>query len=821
MTRPIFISISFLFFIFTSTLLAQGNRGGNQPNNANKVQAIIKGKIVDATEKTPLEYATITLLNASKEIITGTITDKVGGFVLETKPGLYTAQIEFISYQTQTISTIEVTEAKPFLNLGTIDLQPDAENLTQIEVRAEKSEFQLSLDKKVFNVGKDLANNGGTAEDILDNVPAVTVDVEGNVSMRGSQNVRILINGKPSGMVGSSDANGLRQLPSNMIEKVEVITNPSARYEAEGMAGIINIVLKKEQKQGVNGSFDFTVGWPHNHGIAVNLNYRKKWVNLFVNYGVYYRKHPGGGFLYQESYQEDTTFILDQQRTHLRGGLSNSIRFGSDFFITPKQTLTAAFLYKKAWEDNVANIDYYDYINNFPENLISKTYRTDDEYEREADLEYSLKYKKEFLREKQELVIDVRYEENSEAEGSELLEKIFNSDDSPSGIPDIKQRSENEEGQRTWSIQADYIHPLGKDHQFETGYRSTFRNIQNDYLVEEEGAMGWESLPGLSNNFNYQENIYALYAVYGNKYGKFSYQAGLRGEYSDVRTELVQTAEINDRQYFDLFPSLHLNYELPKNHAIQLSYSRRITRPRFWFLNPFFTFSDSRNFFSGNPDLDPEYTHSIEFSHVKYWEKASLSSSVYYRHTNGVIERIRQVFDDGTSKTQPENLLTEDAFGIEFTTSYSPTKWWKISGDFNFFRAIKDGGNLGAEFRADAYSWSTNITSRKTVWKDLDIQLRLNYNAPSASTQGIRKSRSALDFGASKDLFKKKATLTFSISDVFNTRKRRYSASGTNFFSEGEWQWRPRVFKLTLNYRLNQKKQRGGRGGGFGGGGDF
>ena len=300
----------------------------------------------------------------------------------------------------------------------------------------------------------------------------------------------------------------------------------------------------------------------------------------------------------------------------------------------------------------------------------------------------------------------------------------------------------------------------------------------------------------------------------------------------------MTTDSLNARDYLNLFPSVHLSYDLPKNNAIQISYSRRVRRPRFWDLNPFFTFSDARNFFSGNPNLDPEFTDSYEIGHIKYWDNASLSSAIYYRYTTDVIQRIRvrgeEVDGQPTTLGFPINLGTRDNFGFEFTFSYKLKKWWRLNGDLNFFRAITEGQyvtdvpeeNTVIDLNADTYSWTSRLTSRMTFWKDIDFQIRGNYRAPRETPQGRAESITHFDVAVSRDVFKKKGTLTLSVRDIFNGRRRRYETFGDDFFSEGDFQWRERQIDLTLNYRLNQKKQRsrrGSRGGGNfdGGGGEF
>ncbi|MEM1326715.1 MAG: outer membrane beta-barrel family protein [Bacteroidota bacterium] len=810
-----------LTFLFISTyLLAQG------PSETFQATTII-GQINDAESGLPLEYATVTLFNKKDtSIIAGTITDTEGKFELTGRIRDAFLKAEFISYETVTIENLNLERGQRTLDLGVINLGASTTTLAEVEVRAEKSEMQMMLDKRVFNVGKDLANMGGSAVEILDNVPSVTVDVEGNVGLRGG-NVRILVNGKPSGLVNADNMNGLRSIPANLIERIEVITNPSARYEAEGMTGIINIVLKKEKQKGINGSFDINVGYPDTYGAAANVNFRRDKFNFFVNYGIRYNENPGLGSNDQRFTRNDTLFFTNIDRDRLRTGWSNNVRLGADYYFSDKDILTTSFLYSRSHDDNFTNLLYEDYVFGL-DNRVGVVERTDDEDEDETNLEYSLSYKKDFKRKGHNLSVDFRYQLNDEVESSDFRETYFDGNRNDLNVPNLLQRSNNDEGEQRGLIQIDYVQPFGKNGRFELGYLGSIRQIRNDYLVEELQDGDWFSLPGLSNNFIYDENIHGVYATYGNKINKFSYQFGLRTEYSDVRTELEQTNEVNDQEYANLFPSAFLTYDLAGGNALQLSYSRRIRRPRFWDLNPFFTFSDARNFFSGNPNLTPEFTDSYELGHIKYWEKGSLGSSIYYRHTEDVIQRLFTADDNGNTIRRPENIATEDSYGVEVTYNYNLADWWRLNGDFNFFRAITSGEFMNAEgisrdLNADTYTWFTRLTSRTTFWKNTDLQVRFNYRAPRIQPQGKVRALYSIDLGLSKDIMQGNGTLTLSVRDLLNSRQYRYLIEEPGFTSENVFQWRARTTTLTFNYRLNQKKKRGGRsrGGYDGGDGDF
>ena len=805
------ITFLLVFLLFVPAFLIAQNRPRAQARPGGGPVPVIKGKVVEAATRQPLEFATITLFRQKDSaLVNGTVTDANGVFSLDARPGRFVIKIEFIGFQSVTISDLATGPRKMVLDLGEVALHIEAGLLEEVEVRAEKSTLTLALDKKVFHVGKDLANSGGTAADVLDNVPSVTVDVEGNVELRGAPGVRILVDGKPSTLVGIRNTSGLRSLPANMIDKIEVVTNPSAKYEAEGLSGIINIVLKKNRKKGINGSIDLAAGYPDNYGVTINMNFRREKLNFFTNYALRYRQSPGIGSTYQEFYSDGSTSITQNNSRRTRGGLSNNFRFGADYFFNKKNTLTTAFSYTYRTANNTNRIEYRDYLNSLS-NPVGLTERTENERENRPALEYSLTYKKHFDRKNHTLTFDLRYQDNTEKESSDYVEAHFLPDEvTPSGRPDLQQRSENTEGVSNFILQADYVYPFGEKGRLEAGWRSGIRDISNDFKVEQFDDFQWIPIDQFTNTLLYSENIHAAYTTLGDKFGKVSLQAGLRAEYSDVRTELVQTREINPRNYFNLFPSLFFGYAFNEKNTLQASYSRRIRRPGYWELNPFLTFTDARHIYGGNPDLNPEFTNSFEVGYLKYLEKGSASASVYYRHTNDVIQRIREVTSDTSSSTRPRNLSTRDDYGLELTFSFDPSKKWRVNGNANFFRSQTEGAFEGLDLSADTYTWSGRLSSRWTIFKKIDVQVNFNYRAPRNTPQGHRKALWNVDPAASMDLLNNKATLTLSVRDVFNTRRYRYTTLGDNFLVEGDWQWRPRQASLTFNYRINQKKRRGG-----------
>ncbi len=806
--KPKFYTLknTFLLLIINLFLLT----GLSEIYAQNKPTIQLKGQIVDASSKQPLEFATFRLFNSKdSSLVDGTIANDKGEFEFKVASGTYYGIAEFIGFAKTFTKTISLAENAKNYNFGLIAISSSVNSLDEVVIQGEKSTMELSLDKKIFNVGKDLANAGGSAVDILTNVPSVAVDVDGGVSLRGSSNVTILIDGKPSGLVSLKGSSGLQTLQASMIERVEIITNPSARYQAEGMAGIINIVLKKERKEGINGSFDLITGQPTNYGVAANVNYRTKNLNFFINYTLSYRNSPGRNSLYQELYRNDSTFISERTMTNKLKGMNNSARGGLDYYFNDKNILTAAYTYRLSKGKRFSNLNYYDYLGT-KNNLTGRTNRTQEEDETEPNSEYTLTYKKTFDRKGQEFTADVRYLDNWEDSDQYYNQSSFRPDDSFIAESDLLQRAVNYETEKQLLFQADYIQPFGKEGKFEAGARTSSRDMTNNYAVTDELEDG-SSVPiaGLTNNFLYKERISAAYGIIGNKYNKFSYQAGVRVEWTGVTTELRQTKEVNERNYVNAFPSLHISYDLAKQNAVQLSFSRRIRRPQYNDLSPFMTYTDNRNYWSGNPDLNPEYTNSFELGHLKYFEKGTVTSSLYYRHTNAKIISIRNVDDNGNSYTRPENLGLEDAYGAEFTSSFNLYQWWKLDGSLNFFRAITNGTGVNEAYSSDTYSWYVRTMSRFTVWKSIDFQLRANYEAPQKTPQGRRKQLSTLDLAATRDILKGNGTLTLSVVDVFNSRKYRNITEGSNFYTSGISQGRLRQANLTLNYRLHQAKKKG------------
>ena len=701
------------------------------------------------------------------------------------------------------------------LDLGVIELMPNVEMLGEVEVRAEKSSVMMSLDKRVFNVGKDLVSQGGTAEDILRNVPGVWVDINGEVSLRSSDGVRILVDGQTSLLINGENSDGLRQIQANAIERIEIITNPSARYEAEGMAGIINIVMKKDDSSGLNGSVSSNIGHPDNFGVGVSMNYRKDKLNVFAGSGIWYIKRQGMGSYRNKFFNlenQDSTLFSNLDRTHSRNGKPVNLKVGADYYINPKNTLTTSFSYRNSHDKNTSNLIYTDAYGSI-ENAHIITERLENETGDESNLNSYLRHRKIFGNKEHHLTSEIRYEQEEENEISMFDETYYNGENILLDTVGFFQTTFNSSNNKLVVAKSDYILPIGKFAKFEGGFQSTFRSITNDYQVNE--LVNNIEIPdsNFTNNFKYNEMIHGVYANFGNKMGQFSYQAGMRVEYSDVESGLEVKSETKIREYLNYFPSAFIGYDFQNQSGVQLSYSRRIERPTFLDLTPFFTLRDRRNIWRGNPNIRPEFTHAIELGYLKYWEKGTLSAIAYFRKTDDVIKRIQRVdaqFPE-TTITQAENLAIKKNYGIEFTYSLTLTKWWQLNGDMNFFHSFSEGTYLhqGQEVYVGGKSFSlqSKTISRFSFWKKLNSQLTLSYSAPRTTTQGVNRATIALDFASSIDILKNNGTITLNISDVFNSRRRRSFSEDETFFSEDNFLWQSRAFVLSFHYRFNQHKK--------------
>lgn len=767
----------------------------------------ITGKIVDKGTNQPLEYAIISLTNTKNpKGNSGASTDAKGEFVVEVVPGTYNIKAEFISFKSQEVNNKSLTTDT---NLGTFALAEDATQLNEVVVRAEKTTVEIKLDKKVYNVGNDLMVKGGTVSDVLDNIPSVSVDVEGNVSLRGNENVRILIDGKPSNAINITEA--LKIYPADAVEKVEVITNPSARYDAEGGGGILNIVLKKGKTNGLNGTVIATTGYPDNHGLSGSINYKSENFNLFTTQGYSYRSNPGNALTnsrYLNALNETTSFV-DETRENDRLNKGYNGNFGMEWFLDKTTTWTNTVNYRKTSGDNTDNV----FQDNFDANRVFDYTRNriNNEISKSENIEFATNLTKNFKKEGHKLTIDGSFSSNTDINDALITDSATNTN-----VIRLDQTFNNQKQNRSL-LQTDYVLPIGKKSQFEAGYRGDFSELITDYQVNINGTID----NNFTNVLQYKEKVNALYTQFGTKVNKLSMLFGLRWEDSNIDINQLATSDFNNKRYNNFFPSAFFTYEISDKSSASVSYSRRIQRPRGRFLNPFGGLSSNTNIFVGNPDLDPAFTDALDFGYLKRWSKLTLSTSLYVNKTNDSFQFVRRETGDIVNgvpvvQSSPINLATEYRAGFEFTLNYNPIKWWKLNSNFNFFRVETQGDftytNLNNEivnqnFDNTANSWSTRLTSKINLPYKIDWQTNLTYNGPQTNAQGKSLGIFAANLAFSKDVLKDKATIALNVNDLFNSRKRIMETFLPGIVSSySEMQWRERQVTLSFTYRFNKAK---------------
>ena len=805
-----------------------------RPQNQEQQPITITGTVLDKDDGLPLEYATLVLHSVENpQKVTGGITDIDGNFKVEALPGKYNISIEYISYKTYKLPNQLLSES---INLGAIKLALDVSQLEGVEVVGEKTTVEVRLDKKIYNIGKDLTTSGATISDALNNVPSVNVDVEGAISLRGNENVRILINGKPSALAGFGSTDALRELPADAIEKVEVITSPSARYDAEGTAGILNIVLKREKTLGFNGSVNVNIGYPGQSGISVNANLRTDNFNIFNTIGYRYNDSPGHAF-YENSYTNGQYDQINENRDYTRRSKGLNNNFGVEYFINKKSSITGSFFMRFQDGDDLTE----NYSNYFEDGLLTRqSFREEIELEDEENYQFSLNYMNNIDDAGQKLTVDLQYSNGDEVENSTIDDNNTFPNASLNTLESVYQNEIQDE----YLVQADYVLPMG-DAQFEAGYRGTFEKEVTDYKLDSLNRTTglFVTNEDLTNKFNYEENVNAVYTQYGNKYGKFSFLAGLRLENTQLKGEVTsdydtssveealgQDVDLNfDKNYLGLFPTLNLIFEIGEMENISLGYNRRINRPRGRFINPFPSRSSRANIFQGNPDLDPAYSNSYDLGYLKRWDKLTLTSSVYYKRETNSFEYIQEATGQTTTdsvriiRSIPINLSSNERIGAEAGILYNPKKWLRLNTSVNFFKFSSEGEFNGVDYGTDNTSWFARFGSKVSLPKKIEWQTNAFYMGPRQNSQTETQSMLSLNLAFSKDIMKDKGTLSLNVSDLLNSRKRQSYTVSDDFTSRSEFQYRPRSITLSFRYRINQTKERNSknsRGGNENGGGE-
>ncbi len=796
----------------------QGGAPGGQMPAIGKVM----GTVVDSETGKPISYAVVSVIKIKDKSVTGGgYTDDKGYFQLENLPlGLVKLKVTFIGYlETQTDSFLLLPK-NPEKFFEKINLRPNSKQLKTVEVAADKSMLSGGIDKKIYNVEKDLSNTGGSAVDVLQNVPSVTVDQDKNISLRGA-NVNILIDGKPSNMTA---AGALDQLPAGSIDRIEVITNPSAKYDPDGVGGIINIILKKNDKPGFNGSVNATVGNGDKYNGGINLNARGKKLNIAASYNYMNQRFFNLGSSITK-YSQDTLYFMDQTSNGYSVNESHMGRIALDWNINKFNNLSAAFT--PSWRQNTnPNLIKYFWYDSVGDTLDYFT-RDNTTVNRSINYDASVNYARTFRKPGIDYTADFYISYSAPTDSLDAFQSYYDA----ANQPWMSQLTQNTSKNLILTGQTDYSMRLGESYKIETGLKTIARKMDYNFYSKRayENNTNYTPDVNLNNGFTYSDQVYSAYGTFTGSYKKLGYSAGLRAEQTFYTVDQKTLNQKFNRNYFSLFPSAFLKYKMNEGAEFGFSYSRRINRPRGWDLNPFPDYSDPYFLFVGNPYLNPEYVNSFDVSAQVITKKITIAPSVYYRYTTGVFTRFRSVDSLGVSRITSFNLNTSHSGGIDLTLRYDATKWWRINLNGGAFYTRLNANNLQQGLSAGRWGGMGRAMMSFKPLKGLDVQLSYSLGVPWVFTQGYIRPFQNMDISVKYDFWKDRLSVVARLSDVFDQRQFGYVTEGIGFNQDGLRKRETRWVNLSITWKFgklipqskrpksapSEMQDNGGGGGGF------
>ncbi len=782
--------------------------GGGRPDFSNMpAEGVITGKIVDKDLGNAMEYANLVIYRAKDStLVNGTVTDREGKFKLEKVPfGRYYAIGNFIGYDKTTIGDIKITPSQKVVDLGTINLKLASTNLQGVEVNADKDRVEFKIDKKVVNVSQDLMGSSGSAVAVLENIPSVNVDIEGNVSLRGSSSFTVLIDGRPSVLTGSD---ALQQIPASSIDRIEIITNPSAKYDPDGVGGIINVILKKQKKQGLNGVINASIGTGNKYKADFLLNYRTKNFNIFGGPDFNYNDFKMTGRNEYIYYSPDTTSYRnsDMSGVHTRKGYG--IRAGMDYYLTDRSTLTLSGRYGGYGfdeEHDISRVIYTEpFISDQYSKSISNSNRNGNYYE--MNLDYIVKFD-----DKGHQLEAMGFYSNRNGDDEEI-QKDYQTDADWNLNDSVPQSIRTTEGDNSdeYRLKVDYTKPFGENGKIEAGYQSRFEIEKENYIFNnyDYGLNEWIDNSLYTSKSDYRQDIHSVYGTFSNNWGNFGYQLGLRGEYTYRRIANEKSPQIYIIDQFDVFPTLHLSEDLGAGHEIMASYGRRIDRPDGRELDPFVSYMDPYNVRIGNPDLQPEYIDSYELSYQKKLKDSFISLEGYYRIDKNKITRIRTVDDStGIIINTFQNLTKDFSLGTELMANLNLTKWLLVNASVNVFNYKLEGYVENADVSKNSTNWDSKLNITLKMKHDIRGQISCIYSGPTVTAQGDREGYFMTNVALRKDFLDRKLSATLSVRDLFGTARRIMTTTGTNFYSYDNFKRESPIVMLNLSYIINNYKK--------------
>lgn len=773
----------------------------------------VKGRVIDSKTKEALQFVNVSVkTKTANSLIKGGVTDQSGDFVLGgLKDGKYLVTVSYIGYKVYE-KEVAITSSKKTINLDLIALTEDSHVLKGVEVTGQKSQMKFEIDKKVFNVDQNIASSGGSASDVLSNIPSVEVSTEGDVSLRGNSSVTVWINGKASGISADNRAQILQQMPAENIQSIEVITNPSAKYSPEGTAGIINIVLKQDRKAGYFGSAQAGADTKGGYNGSFNINYSSSKIDAYANVGYRNHQRDGGGYTNRINTQgtektDDDTYL--NQTSDQDGGHSGVfLRGGVTYHLTPKNHFTVGGF---GMFGSMKNNSIINYTSNVPGSYY-KSLRLSDTDNSMNGGNIEVGYKHDFTKNSY-LDFTASYNKWQMDNTSIFNQTSYYTSRTASSF----QRQLNNLNNHNWEFQLDYMNKISENTKIEAGYKGTLGRENSPvetYSGLTEGSAAFDN--SLYNRFIYNQDIHALYATYSGRVQKFGYQVGMRGEYSKVNTRSEDYAKNSTpfkKDYFSLFPSAFISYALPDNNEVQLNYTRRISRPRGNRLNSFMNITDSTNISFGNPELKPEYSNAFELNYIKNWENHTLSLSGYYRTTDDVIQGIRYL-DGNVMKSTYENIAKTQSAGVELVGKNKLFRILDLTTTVNLFYYKLDGfsylpiGGLTPVIgKADEnFSWNARMIANVILPYSISFQATGGYNAKQVVAQGTQKANYMLDLGLRKTFMNKKLSLSINARDLLDSRSTQTLTYGAGFIQDSK-NWRGgRQFGFTLTYNFGNMR---------------
>ena len=778
----------------------------------------VSGQIVDQQNQ-PVPYASVSFSNKANRLFSdAALTDEKGVYQLALTPGNYDITVEAIDFKK---SILNRQISRPG-NLGNFSVEAEGsvtntktQDIQGVTITAAAVKpYRVELDKKVYDPSTDIISKGGNLQDVLTNVPSVTVETDGTVSMRGNSNVRFLINGKPSALLGiDSGANALQSIPADQIERIEVITNPSSKFEASGTAGILNIILKKTKGMGFNGSVTGSVGYLPSTNLNTNLSWKKGSWTWFLNGGGGYRESEGKNDSDTRFFNPATgatTSYFEQNSINKSQSDNYNATTGFTVDLSEKTTFNLSGMVRTFKSDNTNTVDNFGYgaarnIESYTQTLaLGNSKNLSLQGDVGLDHKFNDKGHNIFLS------LSVQKSDNESTENSrEFDESVFR----------YGSLGNNNTTNKSVIGKIDYELPVGEVSKFEAGYRFDNNNNDYDFLNRETDTfLNYGTVDAYSGNTVYSESINAVYTQFKSKIDKLGYQVGLRAENSNIGIDyrsLSGNTAGKEKNYTGLFPSVFLSYDLgSSSNQLLLNYSRRINRPRSWFLIPYPTsLANRQNLFRGNEDLNPEYVDSFELGYAIQKKKITINPTLYYRATQDETRFVVMSETPGSNVliTRPYNIGNEHQYGLDLNATADILPWWKIMASADLFGYKSDGEYFDAatmtkalSFDGSGFSSRFRLTNSFKIDKTLSMQVQGFYRGGQKTASSESKPMYVLNFGANKTIWKGNGTVAFNIQDILGTRGREVTSFGNNFEKESFMRWNPRTFNISLTYRFKQ-----------------